>query len=106
MAALLGVVALDSSGWVNSLAIFGVLCSMSFVAYVLGVDAPMYWRRYRHARASGQAYMRLDQGVRDAWHRRERSGSWAAWKDDALWLTPYFSIGVWVSIAMVCVPGV
>jgi hypothetical protein len=106
MAALLGVVALDSSGWVNSLAIFGVLCSMSFVAYVLGVDAPMYWRRYRHARASGQAYMRLDQGVRDAWHRRERSGSWAAWKADALWLTPYFSFGVWVSIAMVCVPGV
>ncbi len=105
MAALLGVVALDSNGWVNSLAIFGILCSMSFVAYVLGVDVPMYWRRYRHGRARGLAYMRLDQGARDAWHRRVPSGSWAAWKADALWLTPYFSFGVWISIAMVCVPG-
>jgi hypothetical protein len=105
MAALLGVIAQGSSGWVNSLAIFGILCSMAFVAYVLGVDAPMYWRRYRHGRAGGQAYLRLDQGARDAWQRRVRSGNWAAWKADALWLTPYFSFGVWVSIAMVFVPG-
>ena len=34
MAALLGVIALGSSGWVNSLAIFGILCAMTFVAYV------------------------------------------------------------------------
>lgn len=105
MAALLGAIALESSGWVQALAIFGILGSMSFVAYVLGVDVPMYWRRYQHGRASGQVYMRLDQGACDAWHRRVQSGSWAAWRDDALWLTPYFSLGVWVSIAMVCVPG-
>ena len=105
MAALLVLIALDSSGWLTSLAIFGVVCSAAFVAYVLGVDAPMYWRRYRSGRARGQTYMRLDQGARDAWHRRVHSGNWAAWKADALWLTPYFSFGVWVSIAMVCVPG-
>jgi hypothetical protein len=105
MAALLAVIALDTSGWVNALAIFGVLCSSTFVAYVLSVDAPMYWRRYCLGRAHGQAYMRLDQGAHDAWHRRVRNGSWAAWKADALWLTPFFSFGVWISIAMVCVPG-
>lgn len=32
-------------------------------------------------------------------------GSWTAWKANALWLTPYFSLGVWLSIAMVWVPG-
>jgi len=105
MAALLGVIALNSSGWVNALAIVGILGAVAFVAYVLAVDAPMYWRRYRHGRARQQAYMRLHQGAHDAWHRRERSGSWAAWKADARWLTPYFSVGVWASIAMVCVPG-
>jgi hypothetical protein len=104
MSILLGAIAVDSSGWVRSLAIFGVLCSMAFVAYVLGVDAPMYWRRYQRGRACGQTYMRLGHGVRDAWHRRVRSGNWGAWKADALWLTPYFSVGVWVSIAMVWVP--
>jgi hypothetical protein len=104
MAILLGTIAFNSSGWVNTLAIFGVLCSMGFVAYVIGVDAPMYWRRYRNGRARGQAYMRLDQGARDAWHRRVHSGNWAAWRADALWLTPYFSVDVWISIAMVCIP--
>lgn len=104
MAALLVVIALGSSGWVQSLALFGIFCSTAFVAYVAGVDAPMYWRRYRHGRARGQVYMRLDHGARDAWERRVRSGSWAAWKADALWLTPYFSVGVWISMALVWVP--
>lgn len=87
------------------MATFSILGSTAFVAYGLAVDALMYWRRYRHGRARGQTYMRLDQCARDPWQRRERSGSWAAWKADALWLTPYFSVGVWVSIAMVFVPG-
>lgn len=104
MAALLAVVALGSTGWVSGLATFGILGSIAFVAYVVGVDAPMYWRRYRQGHARGQTYLRLDQGARDAWQRREPSGSWAAWKADALWLTPYFSFGVWVSLAIACVP--
>lgn len=106
MAALLGIIALDSSGWVHALAIVGILGSVSFVAYVLCVDVPMYWRRYQHGRAHGQVCIRLDQEARDAWHRREQSSNWAACKEDALWLTPYFSFGVWVSIAMVFAPGV
>jgi hypothetical protein len=105
MAVLMGAIALGSSGWVQAVAIVGVLGSVSFVAYMLCVDVPMYWRRYQHGRAHGLTYMRLDQGARDAWQRRVPSGNWSAWKADALWLTPYFSFGVWVSIAMVCVPG-
>lgn len=106
MAALLAMVALNSSGWVHALALFGILGSTAFVGYVLAVDAPMYWRRYHQGRKRQQAYMPWHQGARDAWHRRERSGSWAAWKADALWLTPYFSFGVWTSIAMAFVPAV
>jgi hypothetical protein len=104
MAALLAIIAFDSTGWVTSLAVFGVLCSVGFVTYVLGVDVPMYLRRYRRGRQLGHAYMRLDQGALDAWNRRVRSGSWIAWRSDALWLTPYFSLGVWSSIAMALVP--
>lgn len=105
MATLFAAIALNSSGWVQSLAVFGILGSTGFVAYVLMVDVPMYWRRYCDGRACGRVYMRLDEGARDAWQRRVQSGDWSAWKADALWLTPYFSVGVWVSIAMACVPG-
>lgn len=105
MAALLGIVALNSSGWVQSLAVFAILGAACFVAYVLSVDVPMYWRRYRAGRAQGLVYMRLDEGARDAWQRRVPSGNWVSWKADALWLTPYFSVGVWASIAMACIPS-
>lgn len=105
MAVLLGVIAFNSAGWVLGLALAGVLGAMAFVAYVLTVDVPMYCRRYRDGRASGRVYLRLDEGARDAWRRRVHSGSWSAWKADALWLTPYFSVGVWVSIAMTLVPA-
>lgn len=105
MAALLCVIALHGTGWVQALAIFGILGALCFVTYVLTVDVPMYCRRYRTGRAQGLVYMRLDEGARDAWQRRVPSGSWVAWKADALWLTPYFSFGVWVSIAMVCIPS-
>jgi hypothetical protein len=105
MAALLAVIAYYSSGWVNTLAVFGIVGATGFVVYVLSVDVPMYWRRYQQGRANGLTYMPIHLGARDAWQRRVPSGSWDAWKADALWLTPYFSVGVWVSIAMVLVPS-
>ena len=104
MAALLGVIAVNSFGWVQALALLGMLGAACFVTYVLRVDVPMYWRRYQQGRATGLTYMPLHHGARDAWERRVHSGSWDAWKADAMWLTPYFSVGVWISIALACVP--
>lgn len=102
-AALLAVVAGHSSGWVQAVATTVLVGSMAFVLYVLAVDVPMYLRRHREGRTRGQAYLSLARGARDVWQRREPSGQWAAWKEDALWLTPYFSVGAWFSIAMVLV---
>lgn len=102
-AALLAIVAGHSSGWVQSTAIVGLAGSLAFVTFVLAVDAPMYLRRHREGRARGLSYLSLAGGARDACFRRVPSRQWAAWKEDALWLTPYFSLGAWVSIAMVWV---
>ena len=97
---LLAVVAGHSSGWVQAAAITGLVGSLGFVTYALTVDAPMYLRRYRVCRAQGQCYLDLTSGARDAMVRRVPSRQWAAWKEDALWLTPYFSLGAWFSIGM------
>ncbi len=102
-AVLLAVVAGHSSGWVQAAAIAGLLGSLGFVGYVLAIDTPMYLRRYRACRAQGQCYLNLATGARDAMYRRVPSRQWAAWKEDALWLTPYFSLGAWASIGMVWV---
>lgn len=105
MAVLLAVVAMNTSGPVQMLAYAGIAVSVIFVAYVIGVDVPMYVRRFRNAKAIGQRYLSISQGARDAMERRVPSHSWDRWKDDAVWLTPYFSAGVWFSIALVFVPG-
>jgi len=104
MAALLLVVAWYSSGPVHAVAVAGIVVAMVFVSYVIAVDVPMYLRRYRHGKATGQRYLGLAEGVRDVWRRRERRLSWTGWKDDARWLTPYFSAGAWISMALVFAP--
>lgn len=105
MAALLAVVAMDSSGPVQMLAATGIAVSSVFVAYVLGVDIPLYVRRFRKGKAIGLEYLSLAQGARDAMERRVPDMRWDSWKDDALWLTPYFSAGAWISMALVFVSG-
>ena len=104
MAALLTIIALDTSGLIHLLAVTGALGSVAFVAYALVIDIPLYLRRFRSGRALGQSYLSINQGARDAWHRREQSHSWDKWRDDALWLTPYFSVGVWFSMALIFLP--
>jgi hypothetical protein len=104
MAALLAIIAMDTSGVIQSLAVAGAVGSMVFVTYVAVVDIPLYLRRFRHGKTMGQQYLSIGQGARDAWGRREMSHSWDRWRDDALWLTPYFSIGAWFSMALVFLP--
>jgi len=104
MAALLTVVAMDTSGTVHRLAIVGVVGSAAFVIYVLAVDVPLYLRRFRAGRAGGRRYLSIGQGLRDAWTRREPELGWDKWRDDAAWLTPYFSLGVWCSLMLVVLP--
>lgn len=104
MAALLAVVAAGTSGVAQNYAEAGILVSAVFVAYVLGVDIPLYLRRFRQSKAVGQEYLSLAQGARDAMERRVPSRNWDNWKADAAWLTPYFSGGVWISMALVFVP--
>lgn len=103
-AALLTIIAMDTSGAVHFLAITGAAGSVVFVTYALLVDIPLYLRRFRNGRAVGQQYLSVTQGARDAWGRREQSHSWDRWKDDALWLTPYFSVGAWFSMTLVFLP--
>ncbi len=104
MAALLTIIALDTNGVVHILAITGALGSAAFVTYAVVIDIPLYIRRFYSGRALGQKYLSITQGASDAWHRREMSHSWERWKDDALWLTPYFSVGVWFSMALIFLP--
>ncbi|MBC8027486.1 MAG: hypothetical protein H7Y89_15955 [Steroidobacteraceae bacterium] len=72
-----------------------------YVAYIFIVDVPMYWSRWRADEALGRQYLSLAQGTVDASRRSVVSMRWEDWRDEVVWMSLYFSVGVWVSISLV-----
>jgi hypothetical protein len=78
-----------------------------FVAYIFIVDVPMYWSRWKEDESLGRKYLSLTQGVVDASRCKHVSFEWEDWRSEVVWMTLYFSVGVWVSISLIyaAVPG-
>jgi hypothetical protein len=77
-----------------------------YVAFMCAVDIPMYVTRWQADEAGGRPYLTLSQGLHDAWSRRVVSYSWADWRAEVPWMTLYFSVCVWWSLALVRAPRV
>jgi hypothetical protein len=83
-----------------------LLLGTLYVAFMCLVDIPMYVSRWQADEASGRAYLALSQGLDDAWSRRVVTFSWAEWRTEIPWMTLYFSVCVWWSLALVHAPEV
>lgn len=79
----------------------GAALSFAFVAFMVTVDIPMYLRRWRESSRQGVRYLSLREGLHDALNRRIPVRDWSKWKPEVAWLTGYFSIAVWLSVALV-----
>jgi hypothetical protein len=83
----------------------GVLAlGLAYVAFMVTVDIPMYLSRWLADEANGRAYLSLAQGVEDVWSRRCITFAWEEWRTEMPWMSLYFSVCVWCSIAMVHAP--
>lgn len=78
--------------------------SLVYVGYMFLVDVPMYWSRWLADEANGRSYMSLAQGLRDVSERWVVSHRWEDWQSELLWMSLYFSVGVWTSISLVHAP--
>jgi hypothetical protein len=76
-----------------------------YVAYMFLVDVPMYWSRWIADEVGGRHYMSIAQGAHDASVRWVVSHRWQDWKTEVVWMSLYFSVAVWISIALVHAPG-
>jgi len=85
--------------------LFLCLTGVAYVLFMFMVDVPMYWSRWVHDEASGHHYLSLAQGVLDASGRWVVSHQWHVWKSEVVWMTLYFSVAVWLSIALVHAPA-
>jgi hypothetical protein len=85
------------------LAAWGV-ASLIYAAYMFLVDVPMYWSRWLADEANGRAYLSIAHGLRDVSERWVVSHRWEDWQSELVWMSLYFSVGVWVSISLIHAP--
>ena len=77
------------------------VCAVVYIAFMVTFDVPMYLSRWLAAGSGGPS---LDEGLRSLLARCIVERDWDAWRRDALWLSPYFSVVVWTSIALAHAP--
>jgi hypothetical protein len=99
LSAMFGTAALATQGSLRALLIVGSLTYAVGAGLTMAFDVMMYVRRWR-MRAVG-VYLTLSTGLRDTRRRRQPTFAWEVWRQEAPWMTVYFSIGVWTSLAMV-----
>jgi hypothetical protein len=71
-----------------------------YLAFLLTIDIPMYVTRWRAERANGRRLLRPSEGFRDVSTRWVVTHDLAAWRDEIPWMSLYFSMAVWASLAL------
>jgi hypothetical protein len=67
------------------------------------VDIPLYMTRWRIGKHAGLRYLRIVEGLKDAVVRRRVTQTSDAWREEVIWMSLYFSAGVWLSLAIIFV---
>ena len=93
-----------SAAW-RSLLLACCVAGSIYVAYMFLVDVPLYWSRWAADELSGRHYLSISQGVRDASTHWVISHRPQDWKNEVVWMSLYFSVAVWISVALIHAPG-
>lgn len=97
----IGLVMLE--GYNKVLMILGLASCIASAYIMLFIDIPMYFKRNNKGEKKGIKYLTIKEGIKDSIYRRVQTSKWKKWKKEALWITPYFTFGVWLSIGMVLI---
>lgn len=81
----------------------GLIACTGTAVLILAVDIPLYIARWRIGKRAGLRYLRVVEGLKDAVVRRRVTQTRDAWRKEALWMSLYFSAGVWVSLGIIFV---
>jgi len=71
-----------------------------YLAFLMTIDVPMYLNRWRAKVADGSKLLRPLDGLRDVSTRWVVTHDLAEWKDEIAWMSLYFSVAVWSSLAL------
>lgn len=83
---------------IHGLCFIGAVVTLGYFAFMAYVDVPMYIEKSRNNVGNG---LRTKNILKDLWSRRTVTSDWKVWREEAPWLTGYFSMAVWISISIV-----
>jgi hypothetical protein len=87
-------------GLVRVLLAIAIAGIAGFLAFLMTIDVPMYLRRWRTGDADGDKRLTPREGLRDVSTRWVVTHDLAEWKDEIVWMSLYFSLAVWSSLAL------
>jgi hypothetical protein len=82
---------------VLAIAVIGIA---GYLAFLMTIDVPMYLRRWRTELGDRSKLMRPLAGLYDVSTRWVVTHDLAEWKDEIPWMSLYFSLAVWASLAL------
>jgi hypothetical protein len=94
----------EANGPLKSALRGGVVASVGFVIFMCTVDVRMYLTRFLADEASGRKYLSIAEGLRDVSTRWVVTHSMTDWQQEMAWMSLYFSVCVWISIALLHAP--
>ncbi|SEE17882.1 hypothetical protein SAMN05444164_7188 [Bradyrhizobium erythrophlei] len=83
--------------WAFIVAIVGIA---AFLAFLMTIDVPMYLNRWRANLAAGGTLLHPLDGLRDVSRRWVVTHDIAEWREEIAWMSLYFSMAVWSSLAL------
>ena len=75
--------------------------AFAYLMFMCIVDVPMYFSRWRADHTAGRQYLSFAEGFHDATTHYVPTRDWDDWRWEVTWMSLYFSVGVWASIALV-----
>jgi hypothetical protein len=86
--------------WLLIAAIAGIVL---YLAFLVTVDVPMYLSRWKEGLADGSRLLGVLEGLRDVRTRWVVTHDVTHWKGEIAWMSLYFSLAVWASLALCAV---
>ena len=72
----------------------------AYLAFLFTIDVPMYFARWQADMAAGKQPLGIIAGIEDVTTRWAVTHDFAHWKDEIAWMSLYFSVAVWSSLAL------
>lgn len=99
------IILYDSSNSVSRKAYLLLMsATVVYLLFMLIVDIPMYFERWQEDIALNRSSLSIAEGFRDLTYRWIVIEDWKIWRFEVPWMTLYFSLAVWTSIALSYIP--